>query len=203
MRGNPMPAGHISLVDENDRNLLAKPGTARYVIISHGPSGSGAWTHDGQQRPCPEHSLAAKNCENNGAFVMAPFSAARGEGFFDNIVMHDDVNAGGTLLDRIANCARGLMFYEPGEHDADRDGCVRYGEATGAWHGICLKSGDPNAKDKVKAVLLPAIEQGGECGCAQGLGLSVRLAGSWLSAPELDGFPPSNMMTSLYTCVRE
>lgn len=203
MHGNPVPAGHISVVDENGANLLEKPATGRYIIISHGPSGGGAWTRDGKQRPCPEGTLAAKNCGNEGAFVMAPFSTAPGEGFFDNIAIHDDVNAGGTLLDHIAACTRKLMFFEPGQPTADREGCVKAEEDNGAWHGICLKTGDPNSKEPVRAIMPPAIVKGDTCGCLESLRFVPKLAGSWLQAPEIASFPPGSSMMSLYTCVRE
>jgi prepilin-type N-terminal cleavage/methylation domain-containing protein len=203
MHGNPIPKGHISVVDENGDNLLETPDTGRYVVISHGPSGSGAWTREGKRRPCQPGTLATKNCENTGAFVMAPFSTAPGERFFDNLVINDDVNAGGTLLDHIAICTRKLRFFEPGEPTADRDGCVQAQEDNGAWHGMCLKTGDPNSKEPVRAIMRPAIVQGGGCGCLEGLGMTPKLAGSWLQAPEIDSFPPGTFMMSLYTCVRQ
>ena len=113
------------------------------------------------------------------------------------------MNAGGTLLDRIALCTRKLMFFEPGTPTADKDGCVMAAEDNGAWHGICLKSGDPNAKEPVKPILRPAVSHGDTCGCLPGQGLVPKLAGSWLAAPEIANFPPGTAMMSLFTCVRE
>ena len=202
MRGNPSPRGHISVVDAEGENLLEAPDTGRYVIISHGPSGAGAWTRDGNRRPCPEHTLAAQNCGNNGAFVMAPFSTARNEKFFDNIVIDDDINASGTLLDRIAICTRKLMFYVPGNPVSDKDGCAPTANDNGAWHGICLTMTDINAKPTAKEILRPAVAQGTTCSCLPGLGLQSQLAGSWLQAPEVPSAPPGALMMSLYTCVR-
>ena len=202
MRGNPAPKGHISVVDADGNNLLETPDTGRYVIISHGPSGGGAWTHDGKRRPCPERTLASKNCESGGAYVMAPYSTARGEKFFDNIVIDDDINASGTLLDRIAICTRKLMFYEPGEPTSDKDGCSPAANDNGAWHGVCLTMTDINARPSVREILRPAVAQGSACGCVPGLGLASKMVGSWLQAPENAAGPPGASMMTLYTCVR-
>jgi prepilin-type N-terminal cleavage/methylation domain-containing protein len=200
MRGNPIPRGHISVVDGDGANLLETPNTGRYVIISHGPSGAGAWTPDGGRRACPGGTLSESNCNNSGSFVIAPFSTAHGEKNFENIVIDDDVNAGGTLLDRMAICTRKLMFYEPGRVDADTDGCVRANPDNGSWHGICLKPG--NSALPVNPVLRPAIAVGDACGCLQGLGYTSMLVGSWMEAPSVpNSSPPSNFMMSLYTCV--
>jgi hypothetical protein len=202
MRGNPVPRGHIAVVDGDGANLLETPGTGRYVIISHGPSGAGAWTMDGKRRSCPRDTLSEQNCANSGSFVMAPYSTAHGSKSFENIVVNDDQNAGGTLLDRMAMCSLKLMFYEPGRPDADQDGCVRAGADNGAWHGICLKSDDPQAAQPVRPVLRPAIAQGNACACLQGLGLMPMLVGSWLEAPSVpNDAPPGTAMMSLYTCV--
>lgn len=203
MRGNPVPRGHISVVDENGESVLDTPGTGRYVIISHGPSGGGAWTRDGKRRPCPSGTLSSKNCQNSGAFVVAPFSSARGERFFDNIAVNDDVNAGGTLLDHIAICTRKLKFFQPGAPTADKEGCVHAEEDNGAWHGICVKLGDPNSEASVKALLRPAIVEKDTCSCLPGLDLTPIMAGTWLQAPEIPSHPPVNAMMSLYTCVRQ
>ena len=202
MHGNPVPFGHISIVDGDGANVLETPGTGRYVIISHGPSGSGAWTREGQQRPCQTGTLATTNCEGGATFVAAPLALTPGEKFFDNIVIDDDVNAGGTLLDHMAICTRKLMFYQPGSPLADKDGCATAAEDNGAWHGICLKTSDPNAKAPVRVILRPAIAQGNTCGCLPDLGLVPMQAGSWLDAPEIETFPPGSQMMTLYTCVR-
>jgi prepilin-type N-terminal cleavage/methylation domain-containing protein len=201
MRGNPIPTGHISVVDENGNNLLPQPGTGRYVIVSHGPSGGGAWGRDGGgRRPCPEGTLAARNCGDTGTYVIAPFATAPGARFFDNIVIDDDQNAGGTLLDRMAICTRKLMFYGPGQSKADRDGCIDSSNEAGAWHGICLQSQDPGNPTPAQAILKPAVVQNNQCGCAENSGYTPSQAGSWLSPPAQDGTPGASI--ALYTCVR-
>jgi hypothetical protein len=124
MRGNPMPYGNIPVVDETGASMLDKPNSGRFVIISHGPSGGGAWTAQGGRRPCREGDLSSANCNDNGAFVVAPFSLAPGSTFFDNILIYDNQNAGGKLVDRILVCSARYGFYIPGSPQADQDGCV-------------------------------------------------------------------------------
>jgi prepilin-type N-terminal cleavage/methylation domain-containing protein len=202
MRGNPLPKGHIPLVDADGTSVLEAPGTGRYVIISHGPSGAGAWSPDGAKRACPKGTLSEQNCSNSGNFVLAPWSTAHGKNSFENIVISDDQNVGGTLLDRMGMCSLKLMFYEPGRVDADKDGCVRAGADNGSWHGICLKYLDPNAAVPVQPVLRPAIAKDGNCACLPDLGYTPMLAGSWVETPQLpDSAPPGTGMVSLYTCV--
>jgi len=124
MRGNPMPYGTIAVVDENGASVLDKAGSGRYVIVSHGPSGSGAWTAQGSRKPCEPGTLAFENCNGNAAFVAAPFSPKPGPGFFDNIVIYDNQNAGGTIVDRLVVCSAKFGFYIPASPHADQDGCV-------------------------------------------------------------------------------
>lgn len=96
----------------------------RYVIISHGPSGGGAWTQQGGRKPCEPGTLAFENCSGNAAFVAAPFSPKPGPTFFDNIVIYDNQNAGGTIIDRVVVCSAKFGFYIPASPHADQDGCV-------------------------------------------------------------------------------
>jgi type II secretory pathway pseudopilin PulG len=124
MRGNPMPYGNITVVDQTGASLLDKPNSGRYVIVSHGPSGGGAWTVQGGRRPCQPGTLAFENCSGDAAFVMAPFSLTPGPTFFDNIVVYDNQNAGGKLVDRILVCSARYGFYIPNSPNADQDGCV-------------------------------------------------------------------------------
>jgi prepilin-type N-terminal cleavage/methylation domain-containing protein len=124
MRGNPLPLGVISVVDENGNNVLDQPDTGRYVVISHGATGAGAWTPQGGQKPCAKDTLDGKNCLGLNVFVMAPLSTQRGENFYDDIVIHDDQNAGGSLLELLATCNAKGAFYVPLNQYADQDGCV-------------------------------------------------------------------------------
>jgi len=113
MKGNPLPLGVISIVDEKGSNALDKQGTGRYVIISHGPSGNGAWLPGGGRKACAENTLDGKNCLGRNVFVEAPVSKQPGANFYDDIVIHDDLNAGGSLVDLMAICNSKQGFYEP------------------------------------------------------------------------------------------
>lgn len=124
MKGNPLPLGIISVVDENGSNALDKADTGRYVVISHGPTGAGAWMPAGGRKPCTENTLDGKNCLGTNVIVVTPTSEQQGKNFYDDIVIHDDQNAGGPLLGSLAICGAKEGFYSPSNPYADRDGCV-------------------------------------------------------------------------------
>lgn len=131
MRGNPLPLGVISVVDENRNNLLDAADTGRYVVISHGPSGAGAWMPSGGRKPCDTSTLDGNNCLGQNVFVIAPISKQLGANFYDDIVIHDDPNAGGSLIELLATCNAKEAFYEPLNQFADQDGCI---PAHQKWH---------------------------------------------------------------------
>ena len=124
MKSNPLPLGIISVVDENGNSVLDQPGTSRYVIVSHGPTGTGAWIPGGGRKPCTEDTLDGKNCLGLNVFVVAPVSTQPGKNFYDDIVIHDDLNAGGPLIDLLTICSAKEGFYNPSNPYADRDGCI-------------------------------------------------------------------------------
>jgi prepilin-type N-terminal cleavage/methylation domain-containing protein len=124
MRGNPLPLGIISVVDENGNSMLDKPGTGRYVVLSHGPTGAGAWLPGGGRKPCTEKTLDGQNCLGLNVFVLTPESGVQGPHFYDDIVIHDDQNAGGPLVDSLAICSAKEGFYAPANPYADQDGCI-------------------------------------------------------------------------------
>ncbi|HYD19317.1 MAG TPA: type II secretion system protein [Patescibacteria group bacterium] len=179
MHDNPTPHGIISVVDEFGKSLLDKPNTGRWVVVSHGPSGSGAWTGSGGRRPCGEKSLDAENCNDDGLFVIAPLSRKAGAWFYDDLVIHDDLDAGGSILDRLIVCNGKRKFYAPGETGADDDGC--FGPVN-TWQGVCLQSevtGENGEVQKKPAsfALKPGSGAGADCGCDPGYTLTK--AGVW------------------------
>ncbi len=179
MHDNPTPHGVISIVDEFGKSLLDKPDTGRWVLVSHGPSGSGAFTASGGRRPCAEKTLDAENCNGDGLFIIAPYARKAGAWFFDDLAIHDDLDAGGSILDRIIVCNGKRKFYSPGEPAADDEGCLG---PTNAWEGVCLQS---EILDETQVVhkkpasfaLAPATGAGADCGCANGYKLV--LGGKW------------------------
>ncbi|MBI1215493.1 MAG: prepilin-type N-terminal cleavage/methylation domain-containing protein [Alphaproteobacteria bacterium] len=124
MIGNPLPFGVISVVDEKGESVLDKPHTSRYVVVSHGPTGAGAWLPSGGRKPCNTDTLDGRNCIDKNIFVVAPVSTQKGKRFYDDIVIHDDINAGGPLVDKLAVCSAKQGFYAPSNRYADRDGCI-------------------------------------------------------------------------------
>jgi prepilin-type N-terminal cleavage/methylation domain-containing protein len=131
MRGNPIPLGIISVVDQSRNNLLDEADTGRYVVISHGPTGAGAWLPSGGRKPCDISTLDGNNCLGQNVFVIAPTAKQPGVGFYDDIVIHDDPTAGGSLIELLATCNAKEAFYEPLNQFADTDGCI---PAHKKWH---------------------------------------------------------------------
>jgi prepilin-type N-terminal cleavage/methylation domain-containing protein len=211
MRGNPLPDGIISVVDENGKNVLDKPDTGRYVIVSHGSSGAGSWTVQGIRRPCLPDTADSRNCNGGSVFVIAPLSLKPGPTFYDDIVIHDDANAGGSLLDRIAACSLQRAFYIPAAPDADQDGCSRQQNLLqGACQLQIVRDDDGASLPSVpNAVLPPALVNGAECGCAPGY--TIVKVGTWYdTSPLLPSAhviaPPANGMqhiqTALFSCTQ-
>ena len=212
MRGNPVPVGIISVENENGSSILDVPGTARYVVLSHGPSGAGAWTAQGGKLPCLPGTLSAKNCRINGRFVLAPFSQADGPRYFDNYLIYDGSDAGGNLLTRIAVCNRKRRYYIPTDETSDGDGCVR---DKGTWQGACLQQIIVDSNGALLpampySVMPPAVAKDSECACAPGYEV-VKLGTSYdtsplVSAPDHPPLSPDSTrqhtQTSLYTCTQ-
>ncbi len=216
MRGNPPPPGSLDIIDAVGRNILDTPGTGRYVIISHGRTGKGAWTAGGTRRPCDREARDGVNCSGGATFVEAPFSLRPGQNYYDDIVIHDDVNVRGTLLDRIVVCNAKRAFYEPGDNSADSDGCVK---EPGLWEGACLRSFtlDPSGTEtpykSANVVMAPATANGAECGCDSAH--HVQKIGAWddgtvqVTVAPPKGAPPGTSpttqaqlkRTALYVCV--
>lgn len=179
MHSNPSPPGVISVVDEFGKSLLDKVDTGRWVLVSHGPSANGAITPSGGRRPCGEKTLDAENCNADGLFVIAPYTRKSGTWFFDDLVIFDDLDAGGSILDRLIVCSGKRKFYSPGEAAADDEGCLG---PTNAWEGMCLQSEILDEKFEVHKkpasfALPPAIGAGADCACATGYKLV--LGGKW------------------------
>jgi prepilin-type N-terminal cleavage/methylation domain-containing protein len=211
MKGNPAPPGVLDVVDAAGNNLLDASGTGRYVIVSHGRSGKGAWTPGGGRRPCESEEKDGENCNGDATFVISAYSLKTGESFFDDIAIHDDADVRGTLLDRIIVCNAKKAFYDPATPMADKDGCVRQ---EGVWEGACLRSFTLDGKGgevtvEARAVLKPGVATT-ECGCERGYKV-VRIGawddgvtGPYVSVSEAPGSQPQKSVpkrTALYTCV--
>lgn len=83
-------AAAISIIKEDDASLLAQPGTAHYVIISHGKNGAGGFVAEtaGLKIPCSAGSnLEQKNCANTDAtFMSGLLSLGDGPAYYDDII---------------------------------------------------------------------------------------------------------------------
>lgn len=192
MEGSPLPKGLIAVTDPAGNNLLDEPNTGRYVVISHGPTGAGAWQANGARKPCGDETLDARNCAGTNVFISAPWNTSRGDGFYDDVIIHDDSNAGGTLIDRMLVCNAKEMFYSPKGESADPDGC----RARHAWEGACLQTtatddrGNKTVHPPV-SVFPPATSSGTSCGCSGGY-TSVKI-GVWNGGVAVPGGTQTRM----------
>lgn len=226
MHDNPLPHGSISVVDQFGKNALDVADSGRWLLLSHGPSGVGAWTSAGGRRDCSGKTLDFENCNGDAKFIMAPFSRKAGKWFFDDLVIHDDADAGGSILDKLIVCNGKRKFYSPGDNLADKDGCMGY---QNVWRGACVQSatfteGGQWLKQPAIVLMLPAITSNGDCACKGYRSVEV---GAWddgarspvaggsnvsfvdtngkpvegIITPYVGGDKPTNTRTSLYTCV--
>ena len=183
MRGVVPPPGVIGMLNGYGDNVLETPGSGRYVILSHGPSGAGGFTPAGVEIPCREEALSARNCHRRTDFVISPWSTKPGPFFFDNIVAGDGSRRQARLLDHIDYCGRLGRFYAPQNFLSDKDGCVAddrlYGACTmeSAYmdHGFLdIFTGDwdevPKAGWKPAKVIgfPPKMPVEGNCACEEG-----------------------------------
>ncbi|MCB1563134.1 MAG: type II secretion system protein [Alphaproteobacteria bacterium] len=92
--------GLIRVLDENDESVLERDGSGKYVLISHGPNGRGAYTEDGHElddcvmsacfplpAPCPgvKNRNENENCDNNDGVFLAGLKSDADPGYDDII----------------------------------------------------------------------------------------------------------------------
>lgn len=94
--------GVIALKDANDQPVANK---LAYIVLSHGANAKGAWSAKSrvQGRECVDHSGGIPedadqgNCAYNGAvFVVKDLTLVRGEGYFDDQLLHGNKDMVGT-----------------------------------------------------------------------------------------------------------
>lgn len=136
LQGSRPRYGILRVVNAQGLNVLTIDGSARYVLISHGPSGAGAWSSQGVRRPCPEGALDSQNCDGDNFFVKSAFSLAPGASFYDDVLVSDDFKDR-SKLEQLAWCNTRQAYYAPADRVADKDGCVL---RTGIWTGACTLS---------------------------------------------------------------
>lgn len=122
MLGYPPPPGIINVIDGDRNNILDIPGSGRYVVVSHGPTGAGAWTAEAR-RPCDLEAKDGENCNDDNTFMIAEWSLAKGSGFYDDLVIHDTATDN-TLLSQMLLCNAEEKFFEPKSPHADKYGCA-------------------------------------------------------------------------------
>lgn len=119
------PFGVIKIVNTDGEDLLDTDKRARFLIISAGPTGKGAFTQQGVQRSVPAGTKDAENYDNNDTFVLAALTRKEGDGFYDDLLIHDELVKGTPdPREPIMICNSQNMFFNPTSPDANEDGCV-------------------------------------------------------------------------------
>lgn len=122
------PFGQIIVQDDGGTEILPTAQRARYVIISSGPTGAGAFTTAGVRRDCTAgNGREYENCNNDATFVMAALTRKAGDQFYDDVMIHDQVvQAAPDNRDPMSICSAKGMFYAPASTTPrpDADGCI-------------------------------------------------------------------------------
>ncbi len=212
-------AGILRVYDQNMQNLLPVQDTGSYLLISHGPTGGGAWTPQGMRRPCPTGTMDAHNCDGGEIFIKAPFTTTPGANFYDDIVLTDAVRDR-NLVEKIAICNSRHAFFSPEERSADPDGCIPRNHI---WKGGCLSTtvatGSPvQTVAMAKAMAPPSIAtpapdagalvasgkippniQAGSCACGEGM---VNFSGGqWDDRRTLPPYAPTGFLNQSNACM--
>jgi hypothetical protein len=143
--------GVINIIGVHGDSILTPP--ALYAIISHGPTGSGAFSPTGLQTSCLSETRDGENCNGNGTFMIAPTSNAEGTVFYDDIVVHDrnvtyrDDSVLTQKLESLINCQNKSAFYKPTGPSSDHDGCTQATISSGyCASGYVMSGVDTNGK---------------------------------------------------------
>lgn len=110
---NDYQYGVIAAVNEhgNPTAGISAIGDAQLVVVSHGPSGAGAFNYQGISSPCAIVGTDRENCDNDSLFVQGLGNyEASGAGFYDDTV-YFFLESGGDLWTTL-NDASG----QPGNH---------------------------------------------------------------------------------------
>ena len=229
MLGYPPPPGIINVIDGDRKNTLDIPGSGRYVVVSPGPTGAGAWTGEAR-KPCDLKAKDGENCNDDNTFMIAEWSLAKGEGFYDDLVIHDTATdntllsqmlmcnaeekyfepksphadkygcAPSSLLEAVAACTAEEKFYEPGSPNADGYGCAR---PVGVLQGACIETTTIQGSRRTfvsQATATPAASSDNNgCVCQTGY---TRVTVAIL--PSLSGLTPGSVVHStVYSCTKQ
>ena len=70
--------GGINVVDENGTSQVTPPGSANFIVLSHGPNGLGAYNHFGAPQQACASAVASLELENCRDFAAPPNDAVYG-----------------------------------------------------------------------------------------------------------------------------
>lgn len=68
---NTFKLGVVSAINEHGNPTAGTNDDAQYAILSHGKDGEGAFSIEGQYRPCVAGKTESENCDNDSVFVSA------------------------------------------------------------------------------------------------------------------------------------
>jgi len=82
--------GGIQIVDASGASAIEPPGSAHFILLSHGANQSGAYTQAGALIPCPATGTEAENCNisDEGIYTVSQKVGRAGATEYDDIVSY-------------------------------------------------------------------------------------------------------------------
>ncbi|MEK7801700.1 MAG: hypothetical protein AAB276_04530, partial [Pseudomonadota bacterium] len=151
----------INLIDENNELIIDPP--PLYLLVSSGPNQSGL-----QPDICSQYKYEKENCDSNGTYIKAPYSEADKDHYFDDVIVHDrDILYFGEAQSKktfegLLACQHKGSFYNPGDPDADDEGCINRAIPTGVCgEGMVFKGSDSSGQIICTPNMQPGFCRGG------------------------------------------
>ena len=83
--------GAIGIEDIEGDSVVNPPGTAQFILVSHGEDGKGAYNESGNKSATacsPQDGIDSENCDLDAQFLDAPLATAPGRTFYDDKIMY-------------------------------------------------------------------------------------------------------------------
>ncbi len=164
--------GAIALETENGENLLAVPGSAHAVFISHGPDGKGAFTPEGKlYKACgnPADGKDVENCDDDETFTIGLISLGHNNEYFDDILRFRI--RGSSALWKSVNGGSGIVNTNPGRVGIGTTAPTQRLHVVGDMQGEIARA-DGYCDSTGADCMLPATIGGAGISCGSGSAMS-------------------------------
>jgi prepilin-type N-terminal cleavage/methylation domain-containing protein len=178
--------GGIFIVDSADNDVVSDPddgpGTAHFVVVSHGNNGVGARILDGNAGlPCNGGTAEAENCDGDATFrTTLLISKAESANFFDDFLIFrattafgQQVPSGAVMAFNLSACPDGWVAFAAanGRFVVGADGATYNVGATGGSETVTLTTGEVGVFQSSVGINPAAIPGGTTFG--QGTGSAI------------------------------